>query len=445
MPVQRVLRYKLLLEDLKKKTPENHPDYKGLEEVLEKISVLAKDVNEALKTEENYRKLMKIQKNFVGNVKNIVVENRQFLKEGTLTKVCRKENKQRLEITSVHILLNNFFSNQRHFFLFSDVLVYASTVTGSSRQSTAITAEKMTNPNLSGTLVGVKFLFHRMIDLRKTRVKDLEDTSTQINAFQIITTEEKSFTVIAPDEASKDGWLRALRHQTEDLDDSMDDQEVAPVWLPDKDAKQCMICTSKFTTFSRRHHCRYCGRVICGGCSQKKIKLPSTKNAVRVCDSCHKDLKSGGSSSSFRISSSSTTLGVASEISSSGTGELDRVDTKGSISGAHGRTILRQYSGTMLVNNLGKESGSRIELSTSSSRSNSLALDSLNQIELNKQLPIHDQLEKLMYFLNEERNDRIYQQNLLREEINALKQENQKLKEALAKPNSKTTSSKKKH
>ena len=413
MPVQRILRYKLLLEDLNKKTPTTHPDSEGLSEVLEKISVLAHDVNNALKKEENYEKLLRIQKNFVGNLKNIVVENRVFIKEGSLLKVCRKENKL------------------RHFFLFSDVLVYASTVTGNSRQSTAVTSmERMTNPNAGG-LVGVKFLFHRMLDLSKTRVKDLEDTTTQKNAFQIITTEEKSFTVIANDVDTKLAWFKAIQKQTEH-DENMD--EAAPVWLPDKDAKQCMICSIKFTTFNRRHHCRYCGRVICGNCSGKKIKLPSTKSAVRVCDTCHKDLKLG-SSASLRSSSSLR----ESEISTSMDNSIDKYRSgesskPSSISSAHGRTILRQFSGTFLtpVSTLGKDT-SMTSGGSPASNNTASQIEVPEPLKLNQQLPIHDQMERLLQMLNDERNQRIAQENLFKEEILSLHQENQQLREIISK------------
>ena len=37
---------------------------------------------------------------------------------------------------------------------------------------------------------------------------------------------------------------------------------------------QCMICTDKFTLTNRRHHCRTCGKVVCGSCSGSKVGLP---------------------------------------------------------------------------------------------------------------------------------------------------------------------------
>lgn len=36
---------------------------------------------------------------------------------------------------------------------------------------------------------------------------------------------------------------------------------VAPKWVPDAEAPNCMQCDSRFTFTKRRHHCRACGKV----------------------------------------------------------------------------------------------------------------------------------------------------------------------------------------
>lgn len=71
-------------------------------------------------------------------------------------------------------------------------------------------------------------------------------------------------------------------------DDSASDHNTI-VWVPDSDAKACNDCGLGFTVVRRRHHCRACGRVFCGDCSQKRIKLPSFgyNSDQRVCDECY--------------------------------------------------------------------------------------------------------------------------------------------------------------
>lgn len=52
LPIQRVPRYRLLLEDLIKHTPDHHPDKAGLQEALEKIKDVASHLNVAMKVLE---------------------------------------------------------------------------------------------------------------------------------------------------------------------------------------------------------------------------------------------------------------------------------------------------------------------------------------------------------------------------------------------------------
>ena len=53
-------------------------------------------------------------------------------------------------------------------------------------------------------------------------------------------------------------------------------------WAKDKDNKYCMIgkCLKKFGWHTRRHHCRFCGNVVCNGCSQNQ------KEGKRICVDC---------------------------------------------------------------------------------------------------------------------------------------------------------------
>ena len=69
-----------------------------------------------------------------------------------------------------------------------------------------------------------------------------------------------------------------------------------PYWVPDDIFDSCMTCNKSFSTTVRRHHCRHCGRLICGKCSPKKIKItkplfldadPSFKSSQRVCSQCY--------------------------------------------------------------------------------------------------------------------------------------------------------------
>ncbi|CCI47071.1 unnamed protein product [Albugo candida] len=83
-----------------------------------------------------------------------------------------------------------------------------------------------------------------------------------------------------------------------------------PVWIPSKARKSCMHCSKNFGIIgSHRHHCRFCGRLVCSSCSNHQIStklflfqhnkprglmisekvppLPTAKRKQRVCSVCY--------------------------------------------------------------------------------------------------------------------------------------------------------------
>lgn len=58
-------------------------------------------------------------------------------------------------------------------------------------------------------------------------------------------------------------------------------------WEEDSLAPECRICTDPFSPLNRKHHCRLCGRIICGepSCSMF-VDLGSLRD-VRICSDCH--------------------------------------------------------------------------------------------------------------------------------------------------------------
>lgn len=52
------------------------------------------------------------------------------------------------------------------------------------------------------------------------------------------------------------------------------DDIVLPRWQPDAEVTYCPICSTQFSFFIRKHHCRKCGRVVCARCSPHRITIP---------------------------------------------------------------------------------------------------------------------------------------------------------------------------
>ncbi|XP_028966343.1 zinc finger FYVE domain-containing protein 9 [Galendromus occidentalis] len=63
--------------------------------------------------------------------------------------------------------------------------------------------------------------------------------------------------------------------------------KVRPMWIHDEDAPICMNCGQDFTMFRRRHHCRACGKVLCGNCCKDRARLQFMDGELaRVCSYC---------------------------------------------------------------------------------------------------------------------------------------------------------------
>ena len=67
------------------------------------------------------------------------------------------------------------------------------------------------------------------------------------------------------------------------------DTQRPTLWIPDHAASSCMGCNTQFWFGRRKHHCRSCGRLFCGDCSEKSVAIPAEQlySPVRVCDMCY--------------------------------------------------------------------------------------------------------------------------------------------------------------
>lgn len=49
-----------------------------------------------------------------------------------------------------------------------------------------------------------------------------------------------------------------------------------PRWIPDSSSNRCHECRTSFSLFTRRHHCRVCGRIFCHACTSDRVNIPQT-------------------------------------------------------------------------------------------------------------------------------------------------------------------------
>jgi len=112
-PIQRLPRYVLLLKELRKRTPDDHPDAQLLESALADVQVVADHVNERLRSHEDNARILEVQSSLwasnLNGVPNLLEPGRRLVREGTLTKVR-----------------SNGLLREVKVFLFSDIFLYAS-------------------------------------------------------------------------------------------------------------------------------------------------------------------------------------------------------------------------------------------------------------------------------------------------------------------------------
>ncbi|XP_043500397.1 FYVE, RhoGEF and PH domain-containing protein 4-like [Polistes fuscatus] len=106
-PIQRVPRYKLLLKEVLKHTPNKHKEYNLLQACLVEVEKAAVHINNLVAVNEDTKKLLNLQKCIVNGV-NLVKPGRKILKQGNLMRVSR----------------NGVTAYRRYFVLLNDTLLY---------------------------------------------------------------------------------------------------------------------------------------------------------------------------------------------------------------------------------------------------------------------------------------------------------------------------------
>lgn len=71
------------------------------------------------------------------------------------------------------------------------------------------------------------------------------------------------------------------------------DSATVPPWQPDAAVDECPVCRTAFGLWTRKHHCRKCGRVVCSTCSPHRITIPR-QYIVTPYDTAHHSELGGG-------------------------------------------------------------------------------------------------------------------------------------------------------
>ncbi|KAL1284541.1 hypothetical protein TPS_00128 [Trichinella pseudospiralis] len=108
-PIQRIPRYKLLLEQILKLLDNSSRQYLQISKLVQQIGALAETVDSCIEEFENSAKIIAVQNMLDGCAPKLVMPGRKLLKEGLLSKMSS----------------SNSGFRHRMFWLFTDIILYA--------------------------------------------------------------------------------------------------------------------------------------------------------------------------------------------------------------------------------------------------------------------------------------------------------------------------------
>ncbi|BFU19144.1 Rho guanine nucleotide exchange factor, putative [Entamoeba histolytica HM-1:IMSS-B] len=239
-PVQRLPRYKLLLEDLIRNTPEGHCDLARLKNALDKVMSINLNVNHSVDIQSRQQKLIELSKKIKG-IDDLIQPNRYYICDGELTRINQKGKKI------------------KHFYLFNDRLISGK----------------------PGNEVIVSF------DEKIVNIMIQDDSDISFN----ILSPNKSFEILCTNEEEKRDWFEKIidaintENQLVPVQHSKKAIEYAPLWLP-QSIQKCQLCGKAFSLINRKQFCIHCGLCVCNGCYRGRFIFNGVNK--RGCDRCMK-------------------------------------------------------------------------------------------------------------------------------------------------------------
>ena len=317
MPVQRIPRYQLLLQQMLKHTESTHCDYANLVSAVNIISATNRTINDDMKMHKQHSMMETIQSLLAPSQIQLIQANRRFIRQGQLTKHNRSNSATQLQ----------------HFILFNDLLIAVEkNAFGRFVLKRSIPIDdkfKLTAPILKTTAVAGS----SSAPANQSNGASSSNNSGAVYAFTI-ETREKSLELSCPEEASRRGWIQDIqlllderanktkrtKHkepnttQTNSADATTATTTKAPTVtkraatnsvvsahstshinaptpvtkLPADamadDVIRCALCQLRATAT----RCRRCERECCDECASAQLRLKTDKpNAAKnLCDDC---------------------------------------------------------------------------------------------------------------------------------------------------------------
>uniref|UniRef100_A0A8K9X6D4 FYVE, RhoGEF and PH domain containing 1 n=1 Tax=Oncorhynchus mykiss TaxID=8022 RepID=A0A8K9X6D4_ONCMY len=348
-PVQRIPRYELLLKDYLHRLPDDHDDFQHAQKSLELIATAAEHSNTAIRKMERMRKLLKVYE-LLGGEEDIVNPTNELIKEGHILKLSAKNGtsqdrylilfndrllycvpKLRLigqkfgvrESSSVNVPRTFLVSGKQRSlelqarsyrclfspslslslsltllsFCHSFPLSYISPLTHSLSHTSLLLSLihsfplSYVSPSLTHSLIP------SLIRLSFSHSFPLSYVSPSLTHSLIPSLIRLSFSHSFPRSHFSHSFPLSLSLSVSlpiyFLSQNCSELgKRAPTPIREKEVTLCMKCQEPFNSITkRRHHCKACGHVVCGKCSEFRARLLYDNNrANRVCIDCYTTL-----------------------------------------------------------------------------------------------------------------------------------------------------------
>ncbi|KAI0778931.1 hypothetical protein BD413DRAFT_512914 [Trametes elegans] len=350
--VQRCPRYLLLLKDMITCTDPEDPEYTSLTAVHTLVSKITMSLNTSLHTHAQTLALLALQRNTVNLPFQLITPGRTFLKRASLLQLEGSAPKEREFLLFSDCLIwlasadGDFFSDKWSALApnssgggFADLRGRHPSDMDSDllRRRQSLLQLRLNASPRRKTRQGSSGVDDRWVYKGHVELVDMEvvvsvpAANTPERGFELLSPHQ-SFAVYAATDEEREEWITAIRNAKSSLlvsysvmqlnstltssastnhlrrtlqalpyapEDSAKPKRgkvehfVPAVWVPDGKTESCMRCGRTFGWRRRRHHCRLCGRCVCGSCSSKTFFIvdPTAKDAssksARACEACY--------------------------------------------------------------------------------------------------------------------------------------------------------------
>ncbi|KAM3726914.1 FYVE, RhoGEF and PH domain-containing protein [Dirofilaria immitis] len=250
-PVQRVMRYQLLLQEYKKHLDPSDVDYDDTEAALELVLDAASHANEMMRKLDRYKNVLEVQEQ-LGNAVSLVSPGRELIRKGKVMKILSSSEK----------------TEERHLFLFNDLLLLAS---------------ERTLPGFS------KLKVRAIFDATLAQICEGDNLERE-NSFYMRgsdspTGPSRCVELMTENSKEKSDWIDAVWNV---ISESLSRKKsfsppIANLTSPRSENRSCAKCDAEFSFISKGIACVHCAHRFCKKCFGK---LRSEDKNMRICDIC---------------------------------------------------------------------------------------------------------------------------------------------------------------